>query len=632
MKTKLLLFITLIFSLSFLSACSTASGKDSDATIITAKPVKTVFLQKSYQQNKLYFTGSVESEKYSNLSFKTSGRIKLINIEVGDYVANGDILAELYGDELQISSDGAKKDYQNTISNLLATQNLMQAKIDSAKRNLDTLKLQLIKLEDLKISTNKIANHESELAVEQIELSKIQLNNLNSDIDLKINHLDEQKVHLITQALILMRDIQNAMYSSLDINLKTTDYYQEIDNRFGQGSSQFRTNTSIALRNIQIEIDKFQSFYDDIIEYGEYTSENIETGIELSLEALSEMKELLNTLHGLLFYTTSSIQLNQLELDEIRKMVTSYGRQIDSLFLSFSDGNAVGFEGLDQNIDSLNERRHNEIQTLESKIIIAEKSLSLIRDNNAKVISDLENDISVMNGKIEEAKQAIIIAEANLHSQTQIIRIQIDKTKTIDNLAKTAYDNTFIRAPFSGLITEKFIQENSVIDAGFPIITLVDPNNLKIIAFIDEENASKIQIGMKANIIADSADSEILQAFVIRMGNHADPISKKIPIEFKLTDKTSDIKVGTYVEININPSDKKSVLILPDEAILRDGENTMTYIIQNSKAYLSTVILGKRHTSGYEVKEGLYPKNEVVIAGMQNLNNGDLIFNVSHNE
>jgi membrane fusion protein (multidrug efflux system) len=67
---------------------------------------------------------------------------------------------------------------------------------------------------------------------------------------------------------------------------------------------------------------------------------------------------------------------------------------------------------------------------------------------------------------------------------------------------------------------------------------------------------------------------------------------------------------------------RSSILTLPLETILAEGETKYVYVIKNGPARRVAVTTGMRGGSNYEIVEGLFAGDTVVTAGAGNLTDG----------
>jgi membrane fusion protein, macrolide-specific efflux system len=150
---KKIFLLTAIFIIFVFSGCSLIPKEEE----VLASPLKVppkitydfIELKKGTIEQKVECTGYFISVKQSDLSFKNrSGRLKAVYVTVGDKVKKGDLLAELYTDELESQIK------QQTII-LQKTQMFYDAAVASEESNFNiksaelNVELEKIKLDDL---------------------------------------------------------------------------------------------------------------------------------------------------------------------------------------------------------------------------------------------------------------------------------------------------------------------------------------------------------------------------------------------------------------------------------------------------------------------------------------------------
>lgn len=87
---------------ALLSSC--AGGNKEDAEIVITKATPKVGVVTAAEQTVVYeqtYSSTVQANVINNISGQTAGRIRKLNVEVGDFVSEGDILAEL--DPMQLN-------------------------------------------------------------------------------------------------------------------------------------------------------------------------------------------------------------------------------------------------------------------------------------------------------------------------------------------------------------------------------------------------------------------------------------------------------------------------------------------------------------------------------------------------
>lgn len=69
---------------------------------------------------------------------------------------------------------------------------------------------------------------------------------------------------------------------------------------------------------------------------------------------------------------------------------------------------------------------------------------------------------------------------------------------------RTLLANAVIRAPFDGIVTVRHRQPGEVVQPGFPVLTLMDPDDRWVRIYVREDRVGRVSIGQPAVITADS--------------------------------------------------------------------------------------------------------------------------------
>jgi len=154
-----------------------------------------------------------------------------------------------------------------------------------------------------------------------------------------------------------------------------------------------------------------------------------------------------------------------------------------------------------------------------------------------------------------QAKSSLAAAEAGL-MQTQVNR---DNEATVQSKIVQAQaqlqevqvyiDETEVRAPFSGIITAKYVEEGAMVSTGTPIVAVQDPSDNWINIKVKETELSKYQISNNVNLVGKDPGIKLAGTIV--------DISKKPEFAtYRATNERNDSDVITFnIKIQVN-SDK----------------------------------------------------------------------------
>ncbi len=227
----------------------------------------------------------------------------------------------------------------------------------------------------------------------------------------------------------------------------------------------------------------------------------------------------------------------------------------------------------------------------------------------------LRNQNSVSDKELEN----VALQNTSMNAKVQMARQQMNEVN-----AMLSYTN--IRAPFSGVVTQKMIDEGSMANPGMPILTIEQNGELQVTASIPENYIQYVKVGdvakMELKSLGITIDGKIseLSPSAFRTGGQ---YSMKLAIETK--DK-ENIRPGMYVNIlipNKTGENITSKIMLDKNSIVYRDQLTGVYVIDDqSQANLRWIRLGKTIGNQVEVLSGLSQNDKIVSKAEGKLYNG----------
>lgn len=227
----------------------------------------------------------------------------------------------------------------------------------------------------------------------------------------------------------------------------------------------------------------------------------------------------------------------------------------------------------------------------------------------------LRNQNSVSDKELEN----VALQNTSMNAKVQMARQQMNEVN-----AMLSYTN--IRAPFSGVVTQKMVDEGSMANPGMPILTIEQNGELQVIASIPENYIQYVKVSdvakMELKSLGITIDGKVseLSPSAFRTGGQ---YSMKLAIDTK--DK-ENIRPGMYVNIlipNKTGENITSKIMLDKSSILYRDQLTGVYVIDDqSQANLRWIRLGKTIGNQVEVLSGLSQNDKIVSKAEGKLYNG----------
>ncbi len=251
--------------------------------------------------------------------------------------------------------------------------------------------------------------------------------------------------------------------------------------------------------------------------------------------------------------------------------------------------------------------------------------------------SDLQAKKASIKASIIKAKVSFENAKKdynrfkNLFAKNSISQKEMDDITTHYEMAKAsleeanqmlkeinsqfAYSN--IRAPFSGIITQKFIEIGAMANPRMPLMSIESKQDgFEVITMIPETEISKIKTGKTVDVIIKSLN-KTLKGKVSEISVSSKMTGGQYLVKIDLNKTDDNILSGMFVSVLFPveqiDSAPKTVLI-PSEILVKKGELRGIYTLsKENKALLRWLRLGRTFGNKTEVLSGL-KKGEIYIS------------------
>lgn len=215
------------------------------------------------------------------------------------------------------------------------------------------------------------------------------------------------------------------------------------------------------------------------------------------------------------------------------------------------------------------------------------------------------------------------LAEKGLTPQTEITRVETELAvaKADEHALLTRLDYTIIRAPISGLVSERLSEQGNIAERYSHLLTLSDQSSLITEVAVSELLINKLHVGDKPLLSIDALGpiDPPLQGKITRIYPNLDPFTRTGTIEITLTPVPAGARPGQLVRVSLKTEQSKRLLI-PFASLRRSIEGDYVFTIDNeNKAQITPVVTGLNVNDQVEIVSGLAEGAAVVVRGYTNL-------------
>ncbi len=189
--------------------------------------------------------------------------------------------------------------------------------------------------------------------------------------------------------------------------------------------------------------------------------------------------------------------------------------------------------------------------------------------------------------------QGFISSTALESSQANLAAAQANyaATQSGADLATKALDDTVLRAPLTGQISQRLVQTGERVAVEARIVEIVDNRQLELEASLNAADSLQVKVGQSANLQLDGA-AQTLSAKVVRINPSAMAGSRAVLIYLALEPNTN-LRHGLFAQGTLNVG-TVNALALPLSAVRTDMPQHYVQLVNNNQVQHVNVTLGAR--------------------------------------
>lgn len=253
--------------------------------------------------------------------------------------------------------------------------------------------------------------------------------------------------------------------------------------------------------------------------------------------------------------------------------------------------------------------------------------------------TDIQGQVSMSAAGLAQAEAALTDAKSDydrfgeLYREEAIPKAQWDKVRLQYSVAQQQANSARaghatasaqlryaeIRAPFSGVISQRMTSIGALAAPGQPLLALVNPQKLDVETQVSETTYQHLHLNDHVSL---SIDQHALTGSIIRMVPSADPISHTHLIKISLPDNTA-LQSGQFADVQLATGTRQGLRI-PNNAIIERAGITGVFVVDSQHiAHYRMVRTGATIGNETEIESGLSGNEQIVVQPSADLQSGD---------
>jgi len=287
-----------------------------------------------------------------------------------------------------------------------------------------------------------------------------------------------------------------------------------------------------------------------------------------------------------------------------------------------------------------------DIQNRTALLEQSQASLNLAKANAARYAALLkEGAVSQMDAQTKEtealtAASTVRAAQQNLQAAKFLSRqaanrlamakeggrkedVDISEAAASENAAtvqqmRAQIEQTIVRAPDDGLITKRFAHIGDVSTSAKPLFEMIRKGEIELRAKVSQDDISRLAVGQRAHVSDSTRKAE---GRVFQISPVVDETTRLGTVRIAVP-TSSGFRPGMFVKGHIERG-TRDALTVPNSAILSEEGNDYVFVYEDGIARKHHVSIGARVKNVAEIRDGLKPGVQVIVAGAGFLNDED---------
>jgi RND family efflux transporter MFP subunit len=254
-------------------------------------------------------------------------------------------------------------------------------------------------------------------------------------------------------------------------------------------------------------------------------------------------------------------------------------------------------------------------------------------ERQARLAESLTQNEVLARDQLDAARSRVQIAQAALkQAQAQL------------GWADAQYQNTLIRAPFTGTVVKKMAEVGesvapippgvNISTSSGAIVALADLDTLEVEADVSESNVAKLGADQPAEVSVEAFPDRSYKAVLRQVIPTADRTKATVQVKVTILDKDEDLKPEMSAKVTfLEPEQKEAsatapsapVVSVPGQAVVaRDGKQVV-FEVREGRAVQRPVVTGPERQGNVVVTEGLGGSETLVARPPETLRDGDSV-------
>jgi len=239
--------------------------------------------------------------------------------------------------------------------------------------------------------------------------------------------------------------------------------------------------------------------------------------------------------------------------------------------------------------------------------------------------------LAKVNGQLDKAKRELARQEKLFQQELISEQVFNDASYEVEQLLLARDDAerdlayTSVKAPISGVVTERLVNLGDYVTVNQPLFQVVDFDSIVARIFVPEKELSRLHEGQTARIRADAMGDRMFSGSVDRIAPAVDPGTGTVKVTVAIP-RQEGLRPGMYVEVELVAATREDALLVPKRALIYENDQIFVFrLIGERDVERVRLVPQMENASFVQPLEGFETGDLLVTAGQSGLKDGALV-------
>jgi RND family efflux transporter MFP subunit len=226
----------------------------------------------------------------------------------------------------------------------------------------------------------------------------------------------------------------------------------------------------------------------------------------------------------------------------------------------------------------------------------------------------------------ERLAAAGAIADRDLETartQNVAAQSQLADAKARLTLAEKQLADAQLRAPFSGIVSNRKVSGGDVVQPGGEMFTIVDPTSMRLEGSVPAAQLSAVKVGSPVAFSVSGYPDRAFTGKITRINPMADPSTGQVRVVVSIPNSGNNLVGGLFAEGRV-ASERRNALVAPTSAVDVTGIKPFVIRLKDGKVERVEVELGLRdeESERVEIKSGVSKGDTLFVGAARGISPG----------